>query len=91
MEIGSNQPPAKGKGVHREVESERSRRQTSGLRNTNRIRHIMGTRNDGTNLHDKSCEIILQVCGKQFDSDIVKVFLEFEKEFDMIYKGFRNS
>ncbi len=28
---------AKGKGVHREVESERSRRQTSDLRYTNRI------------------------------------------------------
>lgn len=30
---------AKGKDVHREVESEGSRRQTSGLTNRNRIRH----------------------------------------------------
>ena len=30
---------ANGMGVHREVESEGSRRQISGLRNTNRIRH----------------------------------------------------
>jgi hypothetical protein len=29
----------KGKGVHREVESEGSRRQTSAPRNTNHIRH----------------------------------------------------
>jgi hypothetical protein len=32
------QPLAKGKGVHREVESEGSRRQTLAPRNTNRIR-----------------------------------------------------
>ena len=36
---GSANPIAKGKGVHREVESERSRRQTVGLTNRNRIRH----------------------------------------------------
>ena len=30
---------AKGKGVHREVESEGSRRQTSGLTDRNHIRH----------------------------------------------------
>ncbi|MCE5331148.1 MAG: hypothetical protein LLF95_03290 [Bacteroidales bacterium] len=35
----SCQPLAKGKGVHREVESEGSRRQTSGLTNRNHIRH----------------------------------------------------
>jgi len=35
----SCQPLAKDKGVHREVESEGSRRQISGLRNTNSIRH----------------------------------------------------
>ena len=39
MEVCSDQPLAKGKGVHREVESEGSRRQSSGPRNTNRIRH----------------------------------------------------
>ena len=39
MEVCSDQPLAKGKGVHREVESEGSRRQSSGLRNTNSIRH----------------------------------------------------
>ncbi|MCE5331621.1 MAG: hypothetical protein LLF95_05705 [Bacteroidales bacterium] len=37
----SCQPLAKGKGVHREVESEGSRRQISGRRNTNIIRHIL--------------------------------------------------
>lgn len=36
----SRQPLAKGKGVHCEVESERSRRQTLAPRNTNHIRHI---------------------------------------------------
>ena len=35
----SGQPLAKSKGVHREVESEGSWRQTSGPRNTNIIRH----------------------------------------------------
>lgn len=34
------QPLAKGKGVHREVKSEGSRRQILALRNTNRIRHV---------------------------------------------------
>ena len=37
----SCQPLAQGKGVHREVESEGSRRQISGRRNTNIIRHIL--------------------------------------------------
>ena len=36
----SRQPLAQGKGVHCEVESEGSRRQTSAPRNTNHIRHI---------------------------------------------------
>jgi hypothetical protein len=36
----SFQPLAKSKGVHREVESEGSWRQSSGPRNTNIIRHI---------------------------------------------------
>ncbi|AWI11126.1 hypothetical protein CQJ30_02345 [Caldibacillus thermoamylovorans] len=40
MGVGSNQPLAKSKGVHREVESEGSWRQNSGLRNTNIIRRI---------------------------------------------------
>jgi len=35
----SRQPLAKGKGVHREVESEGSQRQISAPRNTNHIRH----------------------------------------------------
>ena len=35
----SCQPLAKDKGVHREMESEGSRRQISGPRNTNSIRH----------------------------------------------------
>jgi len=39
MGVCSNQPLANRKGVHREVESEGSRRQISGLRNTNIIRH----------------------------------------------------
>jgi hypothetical protein len=39
MEAGSCQPLAKSKGVHREVESEGSWRQSSGRRNTNIIRH----------------------------------------------------
>jgi hypothetical protein len=38
--VCNRQPLAKGKGVHREVESEGSRRQNSALRNTNLIRHI---------------------------------------------------
>ena len=40
MGVCSYQPLAKGKGVHREVESEGSRRQSSDPRNTNIIRHI---------------------------------------------------
>ena len=39
MGVCSDQPLAQGKGVHREVESEGSRRQSSGPRNTNSIRH----------------------------------------------------
>jgi hypothetical protein len=39
MGVCNRQPLAEGKGVHREMESEGSRRQTSALRNTNRIRH----------------------------------------------------
>jgi len=38
MGVCSCQPLAEGKGVHREVESEGSRRQTSAPRNTNHIR-----------------------------------------------------
>ncbi|WP_057937609.1 hypothetical protein [Algoriphagus resistens] len=37
----NRQPLAQGKGVHRGVESEGSRRQNSALRNTNLIRHIL--------------------------------------------------
>ena len=40
MVVYSRQPLAKGKDVHREVESEGSRRQNPAPRNTNRIRHI---------------------------------------------------
>jgi len=40
MGVNSRQPLAEGKGVHREVESEGSWKQTSALRNTNHIRHI---------------------------------------------------
>lgn len=39
MGVCNRQPLAQGKGVHREVESEGSRRQNSALRNTNLIRH----------------------------------------------------
>ena len=39
MGVCSRQPLANGKGVHREVESEGSQRQTSAPRNTNHIRH----------------------------------------------------
>ena len=39
MGVCSDQPLAKGKGAHREVESEGSRRQSSDPRNTNSIRH----------------------------------------------------
>lgn len=39
MGVCSSQPLAKSKGVHREVESEGSWRQSSGPRNTNSIRH----------------------------------------------------
>jgi len=38
MGVCSDQPLAQGKGVHREVESEGSRRQSSDPRNTNLIR-----------------------------------------------------
>ena len=38
MGVCSDQPLAQGKGVHREVESEGSRRQNSDPRNTNNIR-----------------------------------------------------
>lgn len=40
MGVCNRQPLAKGKGVHREVESEGSRRQSPAPRNTNLIRHI---------------------------------------------------
>ncbi len=40
MGVYSRQPLAEGKGVHREVESEGSWKQSSAPRNTNRIRHI---------------------------------------------------
>lgn len=40
MGVHNRQPLAKGKGVHREVESEGSLRQNPAPRNTNRIRHI---------------------------------------------------
>jgi RNA-directed DNA polymerase len=40
MGVCSNQPLAQGKGVHREMESEGSRRQSSGPRNTNSIAHV---------------------------------------------------
>lgn len=40
MGVGSYQPLAKGKGVHCEVESEGSRRQSPEPRNTNCIRHF---------------------------------------------------
>ena len=39
MGVCNRQPLAEGKGVRCEAESEGSRRQTSALRNTNRIRH----------------------------------------------------
>lgn len=39
MDVCSDKPLVNGKGVHREVESEGSRRQSSGPRNTNSIRH----------------------------------------------------
>ena len=40
MEAGSSQPLAQGKGVHSDVESEGSRRQSPESRNTNNMRHI---------------------------------------------------
>ena len=40
MEVCNRQPLADDKGVHREVESEGSLRQSSAPRNTNHIRHI---------------------------------------------------
>ena len=39
MRVDSAKHIAKGKGVHREVEFEGSRRQTSGLTNRNHMRH----------------------------------------------------
>lgn len=55
MGVCSYQPLAKGKGVHREVESEGSRRQNSSPRNTNSIRHILwdefATQNEILKLH----------------------------------------
>ena len=39
MGVCNRQPLAEDKGVHREVESEGSRRQNSAPRNTNHIRH----------------------------------------------------
>jgi hypothetical protein len=39
MGVCNRQPLVKGKGVHREVESEGSSRQISAPRNTNHIRH----------------------------------------------------
>lgn len=39
MGVCNRQPLAEGKGVHREVESEGSRRQSPAPRNTNHIRH----------------------------------------------------
>jgi hypothetical protein len=41
MGVCSYQPLAKSKGVHREAESEGSRQQSSGPRNTNSIRHTL--------------------------------------------------
>ena len=40
MGVCNRQPLAEDKGVHREVESEGSWKQSSVLRNTNHIRHI---------------------------------------------------
>ena len=40
MGVCNRQPLAEGKGVHREMESEGSRRQSPAPRNTNPIRHI---------------------------------------------------
>ena len=40
MGVCNRQPLAEGKGVHREVESEGSRRQSPAPRNTNPIRHF---------------------------------------------------
>ena len=39
MDVCNGQPLPEDKGVHREVESEGSLRQSSALRNTNHIRH----------------------------------------------------
>ena len=39
MGVCNRQPLVEGKGVHREVESEGSRRQNPAPRNTNSIRH----------------------------------------------------
>jgi len=41
MGVDSYQPLVEGKGDRREAESERSLRQSSELRNTNNIRHIL--------------------------------------------------
>jgi len=55
MEDCSFQPLANSKGVHREVESEGSLRQSSDPRNTNIIRHIrvdeFATQNEVLKLH----------------------------------------
>jgi len=40
VRVDSAKHIAKGKGVHREVESEGNRRRTSGLTNRNHIRHM---------------------------------------------------
>ena len=40
MGVCNRQPLVEDKGVHREVESEGSRKQNSAPRNTNHIRHI---------------------------------------------------
>ena len=40
VRVDSAKHIAKGKGVHREMESEGNRRRTSGLTNRNHIRHM---------------------------------------------------
>jgi len=45
VRVDSAKHIAKGKGVHREVESEGSRRQTSGLTNRNHIYCKLATKN----------------------------------------------
>ena len=55
MGVCNRQPLAYGKGVHCEVESEGSLRQSSGPRNTNIIRHIpldeLATQSEVQRLH----------------------------------------